>query len=151
MIQVIIIIINWSFEGLKFVLYIFQFQIAITSGYYCIIIMSCVSNCFVYSPVSIDAQMNPIYDLQMYPVNDDIKKPKESVPHQTSASGQEYAVPLKTISNKSEKQQQQIPLVEYAEADNSWNKSLQQHNLTSTYDEVNDKTKVSTEVSDKGK
>ena len=105
----------------------------------------------VYSPVSPDAHTNPIYDLQMHPVNNDIKKPKESVPYQTLASWQKYAVSLKAISNTSEKQQQQIPLVEYAEADNSWNKSPQQHNLTSTYDEVNDKTKVSTEVSDKSK
>ena len=134
--------------------YIFQFQITFILGYYCIYVYNnyvCLILFYysVYSPVSPDAHTNPIYDLQMHPVNDDIKKPKESVPHQTSASGQEYAVPLKAISNKSEKQQQQIPLVEYAEADNNQNKSTQQHNLTSAYDEVNDKNKVSAEVHDK--
>ena len=45
---------------------------------------------------------------------------------------------LKAVSNKTEKQQQQIPLVEYAEVDNSVNKSPQHHNLTSGYDEINE-------------
>ena len=45
---------------------------------------------------------------------------------------------LKAVSNKSEKQQQQIPLMEYAEIDNSANQSPQHHNLPSGYDEIND-------------
>ena len=46
---------------------------------------------------------------------------------------------LKAVGNTSEKQQQQqIPLVEYATVDNNKNQNLQQHNLCSQYDEIND-------------
>ena len=45
---------------------------------------------------------------------------------------------LKAVSNKSEKQQQQIPLMEYAEIDNSANQSPQHHNLPNGYDKIND-------------
>ena len=70
---------------------------------------------------------------------DQIKEPKQSVPHQTSASGEQYAVSLNAINSAAEKQQQQqVPLVEYAEIDNNKNKSPQQYNLTSGYDEIND-------------
>ena len=75
-------------------------------------------------------------NLHVHHVYDDIKKPKESVPHQTSASGQEYAIPLKAINNTSEKQQQQVPSVEYAKVGNNQNKSPQQHNQTSGYEEA---------------
>ena len=63
---------------------------------------------------------------------------KQSIPHQSSDSGEQYAVSLKAVSNKTEKQQQQIPLVEYAELDNSVNKSPQHQNLPSGYDEINE-------------
>ena len=63
---------------------------------------------------------------------------KQSIPHQSSDSGEQYAVSLKVVSNKTEKQQQQIPLVEYAEVDNSVNKSPQHQNLPSGYDEINE-------------
>ena len=64
---------------------------------------------------------------------------KQSIPHQSSDSGEQYAVSLKAVSNKTEKQQQQqIPLVEYAEVDNSVNKSPQHQNLPSGYDEINE-------------
>ena len=65
---------------------------------------------------------------------DQIKEPKESIPHQSSDSGEQYAVSLKAVGNKSEKQQQQIPLVEYAEVDNSKSKSPQYHNFPSGYE-----------------
>ena len=70
-------------------------------------------------------------------VHHDIKEAKESVPHQASASGQ-YAVPLIAVSSTSDKQQQYIPSVEYDEVSNSQNKSPQQHNQTSGYDEINE-------------
>ena len=70
---------------------------------------------------------------------DQIKEPKQSVPHQTSASGEQYAVSLNAVNSAAEKQQQQqVPLVEYAEIDNNKNNSPQQYNLTSGYDEIND-------------
>ena len=65
-----------------------------------------------------------------------IKEPKQSIPHQTLASGEQYAVSLNTVNSAAEKQQQQeVPLVEYAEIDNNKNKS---YNLTSGYDVIND-------------
>ena len=77
-------------------------------------------------------------NLHVHHVYDDIKEAKESVPHQTSASGQ-YAVPLIAVSSTSDKQQQHIPSVEYYdEVSNSQNKSPQQHNQTSGYDEINE-------------
>ena len=45
---------------------------------------------------------------------------------------------LKAVTNVPEKQQEQIPLVEYAELDYNKNKSPQHHNLTSGYDEINE-------------
>ena len=72
---------------------------------------------------------------------DQIKEPKQSVPHQTSASGEQYAVSLNAVNSAAEKQQQQqqqVPLVEYAEIDNNKNNSPQQYNLNSGYDEIND-------------
>lgn len=73
---------------------------------------------------------------------DHLSKPQESVPHYADA------VSFKTFTNTSEKQQQHIPLVEYAEVDYSMNKSPQQVNLTNGYDEINEsKIEVNTEVS----
>ena len=70
---------------------------------------------------------------------DQIKEPKLSVPHQASASEEQYAVSLNAVNSAAEKQQQQqVPLVEYAEIDNNKNNSPQQYNLTSGYDEIND-------------
>ena len=95
---------------------------------------------FCYSHILADSDNLPVYD--------DIKKPKEPVPYQTSASGQEYAVPLIAVNNTSEKQQQQIPSVQYAKVGNSQNKSPQQHNQTNGYEEVNkNNIKVNEEVS----
>ena len=65
-----------------------------------------------------------------------IKESKQSIPHQIAANGEEYAVSSKAVGDASEKQQQQ-PLVEYAEVDNSKNKSPQQHNVPSGY-EINE-------------
>ena len=80
--------------------------------------------------------------------DDAIKEAKGLTPHQTSSSGELYAVSLKAVSNKSEKQQQQIPLMEYAEINNSASQSPQHHNLPSGYDAINDNnTNVNTEVS----
>ena len=76
-------------------------------------------------------------NLHVHHVYDDIKEAKESVPHQASASGKEYAVPLIAASSTSDKQQQHKPSVEYDEVSNS-NKSPQQHNQTSGYDEINE-------------
>ena len=78
---------------------------------------------------------------------DQIKEPKESIPHQSSDSGEQYAVSLKAVGNKSEKQQQQLPLVEYAEIDNSKNKSPQHHNLPSGYEFSENITTTNKEVS----
>ena len=87
-------------------------------------------------------------NLHVHHVYDVIKEAKESGPHQTSASGQEYAVPLIAVNNTSEKQQQQVPSVEYAKVDNVQNKSPQQHNQTSGYDEINEnKIQVNEKVS----
>ena len=70
---------------------------------------------------------------------DQIKEPKQSVPCQSSASEEQYAVSLNAVNSAAEKQQQQqVPLVEYAEIDNNKNNSPQQYNLTSGYDEIND-------------
>ena len=77
---------------------------------------------------------------------DDVKEAKESIPHQSSDNGELYAVSLNAVSNKSEKQQQQIPLMEYAEIDNSANQSPQHHNLPSGYDVIND-SNINTGVS----
>ena len=78
---------------------------------------------------------------------DQIKEPKESIPHQSSDSGEQYAVSLKAVGNKSEKQQQQLPLVEYAEIDNSKNKSPQHQNLPSGYEFSENITTANKEVS----
>ena len=79
---------------------------------------------------------------------DQIKEPKESIPHQSSDSGEQYAVSLKAVGNKSEKQQQQqLPLVEYAEIDNNKNKSLQHQNLPSGYEFSENITTANKEVS----
>ena len=85
----------------------------------------------------------------LYHEYDQIKKPKQSIPHQTSVSGEQYAVSLKAVNSAAEKQQQQkVQLVEYAEIDNNKNKIPQQYNLTSRYDEINDnKTTDRKEVS----
>ena len=86
-------------------------------------------------------------DSDNLPAYDDIKEVKESVPHQTSASGQ-YAVPLIAVSSTSDKQQQHIPSVEYDEVSNGQNKSPQQDNQISGYDEINkNNIKVDGEVS----
>ena len=74
----------------------------------------------------------------MHHVYDDIKETKQSVPYQNSTSGQEYAVSLIAVNNMSEQKQQHIPSVEYAEVSNGQNKSPQQHNQTSGYDEINE-------------
>ena len=76
-------------------------------------------------------------NLHVHHVYDDIKEAKESGPHQASASGQ-YAVPLIAATSTYDKQQQHIPSVEYDEVSNSQNKSPQQHNQTSGYDEINE-------------
>ena len=68
---------------------------------------------------------------------DQIKEPKQSIPHQTSASGEQYAVSFNAVNYAAESQQKQAPLVEYAEIDNNKNKTPQQYNLTSEYDELN--------------
>ena len=80
---------------------------------------------------------------------DQIKEPQQSVPHHTSASGEQYAVSFNVVNSAAEKQQQQqVPLVEYAEIDNNKSKSPQQYNVTSGYDEINDnKTTDRKEVS----
>ena len=79
---------------------------------------------------------------------DGIKETKGSTPHHTSSSGELYAVSLKAVSNKSEKQQQQIPLMEYAEINNSASQSPRHHNLPSGYDVINDNnTNINTKVS----
>ena len=77
------------------------------------------------------SQINHEYDQVKDHEYDQIKEHKESVPHQSSDSGEQYAVSLKAVSNKSEKQQQQLPLVEYAEIEN---KSPQHHNMPSGYE-----------------
>ena len=75
----------------------------------------------------------------LYHEYDQIKKPKQSIPHQTSASGEQYAVSLNAVNSAAEKQQQQqVPLLEYAEIDNKRSSSPQQYSLTSGYDEIND-------------
>ena len=78
---------------------------------------------------------------------DQIKEPKGSIPHQSSDSGEQYVVSLKAISNKTEKQQQPIPLVEYAEIDSSKNESPQHHNLPSGYEFSENITTANKEVS----
>ena len=65
------------------------------------------------------------------------KEPKQSTPHQSSPSGEQYAVSLNAVNNTAENQQQQVPTVEYAEIDNNKNKTPQQYNLTNGYDELN--------------
>ena len=75
----------------------------------------------------------------LYHEYDQIKKPKQSIPHQTSASGEQYDVSLNAVNSAAEKQQQQqVPLLEYAEIDNKRSSSPQQYSLTSGYDEIND-------------
>ena len=76
-----------------------------------------------------------------------IKEVKKSIPRQSSDNGELYAVSLNAVSNKSEKQQQQIPLIEYAEIDNSANQSPQHLNLPSGYNVINDNNiNVNTEL-----
>ena len=80
-----------------------------------------------------------MYDSQKNPVYDDVKEPKQSIPHQSSASGELYAVSLKAVSKTSE---QKVPLVEYAEVD-STSKSPQLH----YYDEIQENSnKANAEV-----
>ena len=80
---------------------------------------------------------------------DQIKEPKQSVPHQSLASEEQYATSLNAVNSAAEKQQhQQVPLVEYAEINNTKNRSPQQYNLSSGYDEINnDKSTDRKEVS----
>ena len=80
---------------------------------------------------------------------DQIKEAKQSVPCQSSASGEQYAVSLNAVNSAVEKQQQhQVPLVEYAEINNTKNKTPQQYNLSGGYDEINNnKTTDRKEVS----
>ena len=75
----------------------------------------------------------------LYHEYDQTKEPKQSVPHHTSASGEQYAVSFNAVNSAAEKQQQQqVPLLEYAEIDNNKNKSPQQYNVTSGYDVIKD-------------
>ena len=70
---------------------------------------------------------------------DDVKEPEQSIPHQSSASGELYAVSLKAARETSE---QKVPLVEYAELDNT-NKNPQSH----YYSEINENSnKANVEV-----
>ena len=72
------------------------------------------------------------------------------IPHTSANNGELYAVSTKAVSNKPEKQQEQIPLVEYAEIDN--NKKIQkvENNVTNVYDEINENNiDNNTGVSDK--
>ena len=70
-------------------------------------------------------------------LNYETKEPKQSIPHQSSASGEQYAVSFNAVNYAAESQQKQAPLVEYAEIDNNNNKTPQQYNLISGYDELN--------------
>ena len=75
----------------------------------------------------------------LYHEYDQIKEPQQSIPHHTSASGEQHAVSFNAVNSAAEKQQQQqIPLVEYAEIDNNKNNSPQQYNVTDGYDEIKD-------------
>ena len=75
----------------------------------------------------------------LYHKDDQIKEPKPSAPHHTSASGEQYAVSFNAVNSVAEKQQQQqVPLEEYAEIDNNKNNSPQQYNVTSGYDMIKD-------------
>ena len=70
---------------------------------------------------------------------DQIKEPKQSVPHHTSASGEQYDMSFNVVNSAAEKQQQQeVPLVEYTEIDNTKNKIPQQYNVTSGCDVIKD-------------
>ena len=75
---------------------------------------------------------------------DQIKEPKQSVPRQSSASEEQCAVSLNAVNSAAEKQQQQqqVPLVEYAEINNTKNRSPQQYNLSSGYDEINNNKNI---------
>ena len=75
-----------------------------------------------------------------------IKEPKQSIPHQSSANEEQYAVSLKAVNNTSEKQQQQqVPLVEYAEIDHTTqNKNQQLHSSPRRYDEISE-NKIATD------
>ena len=80
-----------------------------------------------------------MYDSQRTPVYDDVKEPEQSIPHQSSASGELYAVSLKAVGKTSE---QKVPLVEYAEV-NSTSKNQQLH----YYDEIKENSnKANVEV-----
>ena len=77
---------------------------------------------------------------------DQIRKPQQSIPHHTSASEEQYAVSFNVVNSAAEKQrQQQVPLVEYAEIDNNKNKSPQQYNVTSGYDEIKENRNTDSE------
>ena len=96
--------------------------------------MSCLYTVLLYSHELAESDQSCLYHEY-----DQIKEPKQSIPHQCSASGEQYAVSLNAVNSAAEKQQQQqVPLVEYAEIDNNKNKSPQKYNLTSGYDEIND-------------
>jgi len=59
------------------------------------------------------------------------------VPHESADNGELYAMSKKAFSNKAEKQQEQIPLVEYAEIDNIKKNHKVEHNVNYGYDEIN--------------
>ena len=72
------------------------------------------------------------------------------VPHTSANNGELYAVSTKVVSNKPEKQQEQIPLVEYAEIDNNKKNQNVKNNMTNVYDEINENNiDNNTGVSDK--
>ena len=72
------------------------------------------------------------------------------MPRKSADNGELYAVSTKAVSNKAEKQQEQIPLVEYAEIDNNKKNQKVEHNVNNGYDEINENNiDNSTGVSDK--
>ena len=82
-------------------------------------------------------------NLQANPVH--ITMDKESIPHHNSANGELCAVSLKAANKTSDNQPQQIPLTEI---DTDEKESLQQYNLTTGFDEINENDhKVNAEVS----
>ena len=72
------------------------------------------------------------------------------MPHKSANNGEMYAVSTKAVSNQAEKQQEQIPLVEYAEIDSNKKNKKAEHNLNNGYDEINENNiDNNTGVSDK--
>ena len=72
------------------------------------------------------------------------------MPHKSADNGELYTVSTKAVSNKAEKQQEQIPLVEYAEIDNNKKNQKVEHNVNNGYDEINENNiDNNTGVSDK--